>query len=59
MSGLVLDATGLVPGSRTRQVHSYFRTAAGVLLFCAGYYVGAMAGIALGFPRLLALEIQK
>lgn len=28
---------------------SYFRTAAGVVLLCAGYYVGAIAGISLGF----------
>ena len=31
-------------------MHSYFRTTAAVLLVCAGYYAGAIAGILLGFP---------
>jgi signal transduction histidine kinase len=52
MSGLVLDATGLAPDSRTRQVHSYFRTALSALLVFAGYYLGALIAYKLRFPSL-------
>jgi PAS domain S-box-containing protein len=49
-SGLVLDATGLVSGSRTRQMHSYFRTALSVLLVGAGYYAGGLIGVSVRLP---------
>jgi hypothetical protein len=52
MSGLVLDATGSVTGSRTRQVPSYVRTALMALLVFAGYYVGTLVALKLRFPSL-------
>ena len=33
-------------------MHSYFRTAAGVVLVCAGYYLGALIAFKLRFPSL-------
>ena len=50
MSGLVLDATGLVPGSRTREAYSYFHTVLRVLLVCAGYYAGGVIGVSVRLP---------
>jgi PAS domain S-box-containing protein len=50
MIGLVLDATGLVSGSRTRRVRSYAGLALRSLLVCVAYYFGSLLGYALLFP---------
>jgi two-component system, LuxR family, sensor kinase FixL len=46
----VLDATSLALGLRTLPAHHYVHTVLTVLLVCAGYYIGGVAGILLGFP---------
>ena len=50
MSGLVLDATGLVSGSMTRRVRSYASLALRGLLVSVAYYFGSLLGYALLFP---------
>src|ERR1044072_6325976 len=50
MSDRVLDATDLARISTTRRARPNVRLALSVLLVCAGYYIGALAGKSLRFP---------
>src|SRR2546425_1892553 len=50
MSDLVFDANDLARVSTTERGHPSVRLALSVLLVCAGYYIGALAGKSLRFP---------
>jgi len=50
MSDLVFDANDLARVSTTQHVRPNVRLALSVLLVCAGYYIGALAGKSLRFP---------